>query len=1317
MSSSFAVTHNMVAILAKSDVSEGFDQIIDFLNGSYILYALTVNPHIYVSYIKQFWNNATVKHSGDVTRLQALVDRKKVMISEAVIREVLQLDDAEGVDCLPNEEIFVGLAQMRYEKPMRRIGKGFLGVETPLFEGMLAVREIVEEGITEAQVYDTTAATVQEDVHDEVIPSRTPPPSHDIPSTSQVQSLPPPQPQTLPQAYPQGAEFPMHLLQQALDTCAALTHRIDHLEHDKASQKLEIIKLQARVKKLERANKVKTSKLRRLKKVRTSHRIESSDEIEDVFNQGRMIDELDKDEGIKLVDEQVKDTAEVKGRQYDKQAEKQAEIYQLDLDHPSKILSMQEDDSEVQEAVEVVTIAKLITEVVTAATSQVSAASATISAAKPSIPATALTVVAAYTRKRKRVIIKDPKEELSTKTPAETPTDAKSKDKGKVMKKRPQTESKARKKMMVYLKNTAGYKLDYFKGMSYDDIRPIFQVKFDANMRFLLKKKEQMEEEDREALKSINETPAQKAAKRRKLNEEAKEVEDLKKHLERVPDEDDDVFTEANPLARKVPVINYQIVKINNKPRYKIIKADETHLLYTSFITLLKNFDREDLENLWSIVKERFSTSKPNYFSDEYLLSTLKAMFERTDGQDAVWKSQRSVHGQALVKSWKLLTLCGVHIISLSTTQLILFVERRYPLSKFTLEQLVNVVRLQVEKESEISLELLSLKLKMLKDNDAADTKHFINVVSYELLPFGLLTVAVVKLMLLGHKATATVKKVNDVVQLRALIDGKKVVVSEAIIRRDLHLDDVDGVECLPNKEILEELVRMRYEKPPPKLTFYKAFFFAQWKFLIHTLVQCLSAKRTAWNEFSCFMASAVICLATGRKFNLSKYIFDRMVRNVDSPSKFLMYPRFLQVVTDNQVDDMTSHNTRYTSPTLTEKVFTNIRRIRKGFSSLETPLFASMMVQPQPQANEEVEVPIAPSPHALQDPTSTPHATPLQDQPLTPYASLTHEQPTTTSESSMSLLTTLMKTYVTIRMAQNLIKLKAKKAKLPDEQIAQRLHDKEVQKATTRDKQEKADMERALELKKQYDDKEENIDWSVVVEQNMVGYKMEHFRGVTYDKVRPIFEKEYKKVQTLFKLDKDVEEPKKKRVADETLFKKLKAAEVSGFESTQEIPSNDLKEMTKEDVQNVLEIFPVLESKVKALQVKYPIIDWEIYAEVVPSKDKEKALWIELKRLFEPDTNDVLWKLQRYMHAQLTLKLYTDCGVHHVSSTRRHDIFMLIENDYPLSNAVMILMLSGKLQVKEDNEMARDLVMKISWRPTNQGVEVWIHPLSDQDS
>nr|GEX47267.1 hypothetical protein [Tanacetum cinerariifolium] len=306
------------------------------------------------------------------------------MISEDVIREILQLDDAEGVVCFANEEIFAGLAQMGYEKPytkltfykaffsyqwkffihtllqslsskrtswnefskvmasavfanMRRVEKGFSGVQTPLFEGMLAARQLAKEGIPEEQVQAdvVVAAAVQENVAEDVanvaIPS---PPSHDIPSPSQEQSLPPQQPQSSPQAPPQGAEFPTHI-QQILDVCSALTRCVENLEHDKAAQKLEIIKLKARVKRLERANKVKSSKLRHLRKVGASRRIESSDDMEDIFNQGRMIDDLDKDEGIELgrmIDdldkdegiELVKDAdiAETKGRHAAEQAEK-----------------------------------------------------------------------------------------------------------------------------------------------------------------------------------------------------------------------------------------------------------------------------------------------------------------------------------------------------------------------------------------------------------------------------------------------------------------------------------------------------------------------------------------------------------------------------------------------------------------------------------------------------------------------------------------------------------------------------------------------------------------------------------------------------------------------------------------------------------------------------------------------------------------------------------------------------------------------------------------------------------------------------------
>ncbi|GKB84229.1 hypothetical protein Tco_0956501 [Tanacetum coccineum] len=138
--------------------------------------------------------------------------------------------------------------------------------------------------------------------------------------------------------------------------------------------------------------------------------------------------------------------------------------------------------------------------------------------------------------------------------------------------------------------------------------------------------------------------------------------------------------------------------------------------------------------------------------------------------------------------------------------------------------------------------------------------------------------------------ATAKANNVNGECQIQALIDKKKVIITELSIISDLHFEDAGGTDCLPTATIFDELAQMGYEKPSQKLTFYKAFFSPQWKFLIHTITQCLSAKTTTWNEFGSTMASAIICLATNQKFNFSKYIFDAMVKHLEGGVKFLMY-------------------------------------------------------------------------------------------------------------------------------------------------------------------------------------------------------------------------------------------------------------------------------------------------------------------------------------------------------------------------------------------------------------------------------------------
>nr|GEX32956.1 reverse transcriptase domain-containing protein [Tanacetum cinerariifolium] len=160
-------TQNMIGYLTKSDASKGFDQIINFLNATSIKYALTVNPNIYISCIKQFWTFVLVKKVNDVTRLKALVDKKKVIIAKSTIRDALRLDDAEGKKFNFSKTQVCDLAShtTKYSSPaltqkvfanMRRVGKGCSGVETPLFERMIDAPQ-AGEGAAEGNVDDVWA--------------------------------------------------------------------------------------------------------------------------------------------------------------------------------------------------------------------------------------------------------------------------------------------------------------------------------------------------------------------------------------------------------------------------------------------------------------------------------------------------------------------------------------------------------------------------------------------------------------------------------------------------------------------------------------------------------------------------------------------------------------------------------------------------------------------------------------------------------------------------------------------------------------------------------------------------------------------------------------------------------------------------------------------------------------------------------------------------------------------------------------------------------------------------------------------------------
>nr|GEW09941.1 hypothetical protein [Tanacetum cinerariifolium] len=504
MALTFTDTHNMIAYLTKSNTSEGFEQIIDFLNASLIQYALTVNPNIYVSCIKQFWSSVSVKKTNDVVLLQALIDRKKVIITEDTVRQALRLDDAENIDCLPNEEIFTELARMcssmasaviclatgrkfnfskyifdslvrnvdssskfymyprflqliiraqvgdlsshttKYSFPaltqkvfanMRRVGKGFSRVETPLFERMLVQQQAADDTANIA-----ADEVIVDDVADVV--------AHAIAEPTQPLPIPTTTPSP-PQDHPSTS----------------------HVVH--------------------------TPPLLIIAPPSSRGCIQTGGIIADLdADKNAILEEVDVTKDVKVAED-----ADVQGRL----EESQAQVYHIDLEHADKVLSMQDDETEpteLQEVIKAVTTAKLMTKVVTGATTTITAAP---------IAAATITAAPSAARRRKGVVIRDPEETATPLTIIHS--DPKSKDKGKgimvirkekednvvlryhALKRKPQTKAQARKNMIVYLKNMAGFKMDYFKGMSYDDIRPIFEKYFNSNVAFLEKTEEKLEEE------------------------------------------------------------------------------------------------------------------------------------------------------------------------------------------------------------------------------------------------------------------------------------------------------------------------------------------------------------------------------------------------------------------------------------------------------------------------------------------------------------------------------------------------------------------------------------------------------------------------------------------------------------------------------------------------------------------------------------------------------------------------------------------------------------------------------------------------------
>nr|GEY36523.1 hypothetical protein [Tanacetum cinerariifolium] len=204
------------------------------------------------------------------------------------------------------------------------------------------------------------------------------------------------------------------------------------------------------------------------------------------------------------------------------------------------------------------------------------------------------------------------------------------------------------------------------------------------------------------------------------------------------------------------------------------------------------------------------------------------------------------------------------------------------------------------------------------------------------------------------------------------------------------------------------------------------------------------------------------------------------------------------------------------------------------------------------------------------------------------------------------------------------------------------------------------------------------------VIKSNL-GWKVKDFRGMTFEEVEGKFNSVWKQIEDFIPMGSKDETKRIKRKGinlEQESAKKQKISE----EVPEEVKSSD--EVPEEKIKELIQLVPIEEVYVKALQVKHPIIGWKALVKEIlsirPATDeKELELWIELKRLYEPDVEDHLWThTQHIMHAPIEWRLYDTCGVDHVMF-KDLEIFMLVEKNYPLRKALALVMICYKLQVE----------------------------------
>ncbi|GKA37588.1 hypothetical protein Tco_0724153 [Tanacetum coccineum] len=499
-------------------------------------------------------------------------------------------------------------------------------------------------------------------------------------------------------------------------------------------------------------------------------------------------------------------------------------------------------------------------------------------------------------------------------------------------------------------------------------------------------------------------------------------------------------------------------------------------------------------------------------------------------------------------------------------------------------------------------------------------------------------------------------KTINGEVQLNALVDGKKIIVNETSVRRDLQLEDVEGIDCLPNSTIFEELTMM-------------------------------GAKTTAWNEFSSTMASVIIFLATNQKFNFSKYIFESIVRNLDNLSrKFLMYPRHKKPrkpkIKDTQVPQPSNPMEIVADETIHKELGDSLMKAATTASRLEAekcggPRCQETMMDTIAQTRFENVSKLSNDSLLVKDEDIT--LVNVQDDADNEMFDVNvlngdkvfAEQEVTLDQALAALKSVKPKVKrdvieepnVPVNAASASIKVSAATtttAIIPTSRkgiVITELEPEPMKKLSKKDQlrsdeeEAKIDVDHQLAERLQVQEQEElSIEEKATLFQQLLDKRRKHFTAKKHGRIQAqrfevkrvlhaiqeMCDRAFKRVNTFEDFRTELEEGKEKRAGEELILESLK------------------------------------KTCYKLVKARYGIIK--------TVEEMDHLFWNDMKIMFEPHVEDEVWKLQNG-YKVFEWKLYDSCGVHFLRM-QSMQIYMLVEKKYPLTPPTLSMMLEKKLQI-----------------------------------